>query len=72
MITFTGSAALIPASIFGQLGSDTESTDPISRTTVITTNQMARFEIFVGTWAITGEVLETNSAPAAKLLATDT
>ena len=38
----------------------------------MTTNRMARFEIFVGTWNPTGEVLETNSAPAAKLSATDT
>lgn len=38
----------------------------------MTTNQMARFEIFVGTWNTTGEVLETSSAPAAKLPATDT
>ncbi len=38
----------------------------------MTTNRMARFEIFIGTWNTTGEVLETNSAPAAKLSATDT
>ena len=37
----------------------------------MTTNRMARFEIFVGTWNTTGEVLETYSAPAAKLSATD-
>ena len=36
------------------------------------TDRMARFGIFVGTWNTTGEVLETNSAPAAKLSATDT
>jgi Protein of unknown function (DUF1579) len=38
----------------------------------MTTNRMARFEIFIGTWNTTGEVIETNSAPAAKLSATDT
>ncbi len=38
----------------------------------MTTNRMARFEIFVGTWNTTGEVLETHSTPAAKLSATDT
>ena len=38
----------------------------------MTTNRMARFEIFIGTWNTTGEVLETNSAPAARLSATDT
>lgn len=40
--------------------------------TIMTTNRMARFEIFVGTWNTTGEVLETASAPAARLSATDT
>jgi Protein of unknown function (DUF1579) len=35
-------------------------------------NRMARLEIFIGTWNTTGEVLETASAPAAKLSATDT
>lgn len=35
-------------------------------------NRMARFEIFICTWNTTGEVLETASAPAPKLSATDT
>ena len=38
----------------------------------MTTHRMARFEIFIGTWNTTGEVLETNSAPASRLSATDT
>ena len=38
----------------------------------MSTNRMARFEIFIGTWNTTGEVLGTASAPAAKLSATDT
>ena len=38
----------------------------------MTTNRMARFEIFICTWHTTGEVLETNSAPVAMLSATDT
>ena len=33
---------------------------------------MARFEVFVGTWNTTGEVMETASAPASRLSATDT
>lgn len=36
------------------------------------TNRMARFEIFIGTWNTTGEVLETDSSPATALFATDT
>lgn len=33
---------------------------------------MERFEVFIGTWNTTGEVLETESAPAGALVATDT
>ena len=36
------------------------------------TNRMSRFEIFIGTWNTTGEVLETEAAPATALSATDT
>jgi hypothetical protein len=32
---------------------------------------MSRFEIFIGTWNTTGEVLETEGAPATTLSATD-
>lgn len=35
-------------------------------------NRMARFEVFIGTWNTTGEVLETEGAPATTLSATDT
>jgi hypothetical protein len=35
-------------------------------------NRMSHFEIFIGTWNTTGEVLETQSAPATTLSATDT
>ena len=35
-------------------------------------NRMSRFEVFIGTWNTTGEVLETEGAPAATLSATDT
>ena len=38
----------------------------------MTTNRMARFEIFIGIWNTAGKVLETASAPAARLSATDT
>ena len=38
----------------------------------MSTNRMARFDIFTGTWNTTGEVLKTASAPAARLSATDT
>ena len=34
--------------------------------------RMARFEVFIGTWNTTGEVLETEGAPATTLSATDT
>lgn len=34
--------------------------------------EMARFEIFIGTWNTTGEVLATDEAPATTLSATDT
>lgn len=36
------------------------------------THRMAKFEVFIGTWNTTGEVLETESAPAGILSATDT
>jgi hypothetical protein len=32
---------------------------------------MSRFEIFIGTWNTTGEVLKTDSSPATTLFATD-
>ena len=35
------------------------------------TNKMSRFEIFIGTWNTTGEVLKTDSSPATTLFATD-
>ena len=35
-------------------------------------NRMSRFEIFLGTWNTSGEVLETDAAPAGSLVATDT
>ena len=35
-------------------------------------NKMARFEIFIGTWNTTGEVLKTDSSPETTLFATDT
>lgn len=34
--------------------------------------RMARFDIFIGTWNTSGEVLATESAPAGTLTATDT
>ena len=34
-------------------------------------NRMSRFEIFIGTWNTTGEVLETEASPAGTLSATD-
>jgi Protein of unknown function (DUF1579) len=34
--------------------------------------RMSRFELFIGTWNTTGEVLETDAAPAGTLAATDT
>jgi hypothetical protein len=36
------------------------------------TNRMSRFEVFIGTWNTTGDVLETENAPATSLSATDT
>ena len=33
---------------------------------------MSKFEVFVGTWNTTGEVLETEASPAGTLSATDT
>ncbi len=35
-------------------------------------NRMSRFEVFIGTWNTTGEVLETEAGPAGTLSATDT
>lgn len=35
-------------------------------------NRMSRFEIFIGTWNTTGNVLKTDNAPASTLSATDT
>lgn len=35
-------------------------------------NRMSRLEVFIGTWNTTGDVLETESAPPSKLIATDT
>ena len=35
-------------------------------------NRMSRFEIFIGTWNTTGEVLAVDDAPATVLIATDT
>jgi len=35
-------------------------------------NRMSRFELFVGVWDTTGEVLETDAGPAGNLVATDT
>jgi uncharacterized protein DUF1579 len=35
-------------------------------------NRMSRFDIFIGTWNTSGEVLATENAPAATLSATDT
>lgn len=36
------------------------------------TNKMTRFEIFIGTWNTTGEVLKTDGSPETTLFATDT
>ena len=36
------------------------------------TRRMSRLELFIGTWNTTGEVLETEEAPATRLSATDT
>ena len=36
------------------------------------THRMSRLEVFIGTWNTTGEVLETEGAPATRLSATDT
>jgi len=38
----------------------------------VATNRMARFEIFIGTWNTTGEVLAIDDAAATVLSATDT
>ena len=34
--------------------------------------RMTKFEVFIGTWNTTGEVLETDASPAGVLTATDT
>lgn len=34
-------------------------------------NRMSRFQIFIGTWNTSGEVLETEAGPASTLTATD-
>ena len=39
---------------------------------MMATNRMSRFEIFIGTWNTSGEVLATENAPATTLSATDT
>lgn len=38
----------------------------------MTANRMSRFEVFIGTWNTTGDVLKTEAAPATTLSATDT
>ena len=43
-----------------------------NREKAVPANRMARFEIFIGTWNTTGEVLETEAGPAGILSATDT
>ena len=35
-------------------------------------SRMSRLEVFIGVWNTTGEVLETEAAPASRLAATDT
>ena len=35
-------------------------------------NRMSKYEVFIGTWNTTGEVLETEAGPAGTLSATDT
>ncbi len=35
-------------------------------------NRMSKFEVFIGVWNTTGEVLETQASPAGTLSATDT
>jgi Protein of unknown function (DUF1579) len=35
-------------------------------------NRMLRFEVFIGIWNTSGEVLETDTSPASSLVATDT
>ncbi len=40
--------------------------------TSMAATRMSRFEVFIGTWNTTGEVLETEAAPATILSATDT
>lgn len=35
-------------------------------------NRMTKFEVFIGTWNTTGEVLATHASPAGVLVATDT
>lgn len=38
----------------------------------MTANAMTKFDLFIGTWNTTGEVLETAAGPAGQLVATDT
>ncbi|KQV53097.1 hypothetical protein ASC95_10050 [Pelomonas sp. Root1217] len=35
-------------------------------------NRMSKFDVFIGTWNTSGEVLETDAGPASTLTATDT
>jgi hypothetical protein len=35
-------------------------------------NRMSKFEVFIGTWNTTGDVLATEASPAGTLVATDT
>ena len=35
-------------------------------------SHLSRFDLFIGTWNTTGEVLETEAGPAGQLVATDT
>ena len=44
---------------------------PSSTEAPMAENRMSRFEVFIGTWNTTGEVLQTESAPATSLSATD-
>jgi hypothetical protein len=39
---------------------------------VMTRNRMSRFDVFIGTWNTTGDVLRTEAGPAGTLSATDT
>jgi hypothetical protein len=39
---------------------------------IMPANRMSKFEVFIGTWNTSGEVLATESSPAGVLIATDT